>query len=540
MTPLLRGDAFRIPLRSGSVDLVIFSPPYFQQRSYRDGEEVLVGQIGAEPSPDDYLQALWVVMRELWRVLKPGGSIFVNLGDKRSQRIVVRDSTHRHPVGEDVVGRHPGAAAGGQVLPRTAERGELVGSVTEHAGLAREKSKMLLPHRFAQGCQDGLADPCVKDHDHVGRHPAYLESEQCRGMGWVVRQDVVWEKTAGMPESVTDRTRDSHEYVFHLTKSTRYYAAVDEVRSPYSDDRPLSPAPTQAGVPNRGTNSGMTGKNLGVLGGNPLGGLPSSVWTLNPEPLVIPEAARIKYDLPSHFAAFPTELPRRLVLGWSPPGICTACGEGRRPVVAKGEPRPVRGTLLAEPEIVTENTGRAVTIHDGKTNMVRTNLGWSFLTRDSRVLGYACACTPRTSHRGKRGDWKEGRTEQVDTLSDDWHRAGASAPRRLTPNGQGVKILPPPDTPMWEYHFDGWEAPPTRQAVVFDPFVGTGTTVGVAQALGRVGIGMDLSAAYLRLARWRVEHSGHFDKVVARRDAERTVGSGDPSLEHRSGQGVLL
>jgi hypothetical protein len=62
---------------------------------------------------------------------------------------------------------------------------------------------------------------------------------------------------------------------------------------------------------------------------------------------------------------------------------------------------------------------------------------------------------------------------------------------------------------------------PTRPAVVLDPFGGTGTTCGVARALGRYGVGLDLSADYLRLARWRVWESGHFAKTANRTNSER-------------------
>ena len=64
---------------------------------------------------------------------------------------------------------------------------------------------------------------------------------------------------------------------------------------------------------------------------NPLGKLPGSVWEIPSQPLTVP--AHLGVD---HFAAFPMELPRRVILGWSPPGICTECGEGRRPVSERG------------------------------------------------------------------------------------------------------------------------------------------------------------------------------------------------------------
>ena len=81
---LIRGDATSIPLADDSVDLVVTSPPYFALRSYTDGGEHYDGQIGSEATPQAFLEALWAVTAECRRVLKPSGSIFVNLGDKYS------------------------------------------------------------------------------------------------------------------------------------------------------------------------------------------------------------------------------------------------------------------------------------------------------------------------------------------------------------------------------------------------------------------------------------------------------------------------
>jgi DNA modification methylase len=92
---VLRGDAAHLPLADGSVDLIVTSPPYFALREYRDGREPLTGQIGSEGTPQEYLEALWRCTAEWVRVLKPEGSIFVNLGDKYSQRVALRPSSHQ-------------------------------------------------------------------------------------------------------------------------------------------------------------------------------------------------------------------------------------------------------------------------------------------------------------------------------------------------------------------------------------------------------------------------------------------------------------
>ena len=79
---ILRGDAASLPLPDESVDLIVTSPPYFGLRSYTDGGEHYAGQIGSEATPREFLEALWRCTREWMRVLKPSGSLFVNLGDK--------------------------------------------------------------------------------------------------------------------------------------------------------------------------------------------------------------------------------------------------------------------------------------------------------------------------------------------------------------------------------------------------------------------------------------------------------------------------
>lgn len=82
---LIRGDACHIPLADDSVDLIVTSPPYFALRSYTDGGEHYDGQIGSEATPQAFLEALWAVTRECVRVLKPSGSLWVNLGDRMAK-----------------------------------------------------------------------------------------------------------------------------------------------------------------------------------------------------------------------------------------------------------------------------------------------------------------------------------------------------------------------------------------------------------------------------------------------------------------------
>jgi SAM-dependent methyltransferase len=391
---LIRGNALAIPLQDETVDLIVTSPPYFALRSYRDGGQHLDGQIGAEATPQGFLDALWAATAEMARVLKPSGSIFVNLGDKYAGS-GGHNNAGLSTAGSTLQGTRQQVRGGNEaVLASRRQAPDRYNQARDFDSAdypVRDKSLMLLPERYRIGCVDRL--------------------------GLIAREVLVWEKPNGMPESVADRCRRSHEDWVHLTKECRYYAAIEAIKE-------ASRAP-------------------------------GSVWKIATQGLRIPDSLGI-----DHFAAFPMEWPRRLILGWSPTAICTKCGEGRRPVKE----------------------------------------------------GSVCACTPRTSNRGKRGDWKAQREVVVEQRADDWSASGLVVPRR--PGGFGTKV-PAPEKPLYEYDLANWTPAPTKPAVVLDPFSGAGTTVGVAKALGRVGVGVDLSADYLRLASWRIHESGHFKKLAA-------------------------
>src|SRR4051812_12224809 len=198
---ILRGNAAHLPLGDGTVDLVVTSPPYFGLRSYTDGGEHYAEQIGAEATPTEYLDALIACTREWMRVLKPGGSIFVNLGDKYAQRDGQGNNGHR----------------GGTIAASTSDyhvTGLTHGGRAWDNGGIRPKSLIGLPWRYAIRCVDEL--------------------------GLILRAEIVWAKPNGLPESVTDRVRRSHEQVFHFVKQPRYYSAVHTIRE-WSGDSGSSP-----------------------------------------------------------------------------------------------------------------------------------------------------------------------------------------------------------------------------------------------------------------------------------------------------------
>jgi DNA modification methylase len=425
---VLRGDAAHLPLPDESVDLIVTSPPYFGLRSYTDGGEHYAGQIGSEATPREYIANLLDCTCEWMRVLKPEGSIFVNLGDKYATRYSSVRGAGRRSLNEDDDSR---------------------GRSGQNRTGVPEKSLLGLPWRYALGCTDDL--------------------------GLILRRDVIWSKPNSMPESVTDRCRSTHEYLFHLTKQPRYFAGVDEIREAHTmrpqrrpNGRPEDLTPRQ-GQPRQAWSTAARDE-IGV-DGHPLGKLPGSVWEIPSQPLAVP--AHLGVD---HFAAFPMELPRRIILGWSPSGICTECGEGRRPVATSVEldmsrPQARRAHHPAQRAGLTEDhlqallsvgisdTGRGAATQSGTGKNApdvyvlaaeaRAALGGyarEYLLRRPTAIGYECAC---------------------------------------------------PDA-----------SAPTCPAVVVDPFGGTGTTALVASVLGRTGITVDRSADYCRLATWRTTDPG--------------------------------
>lgn len=326
---ILRSEARALPLPDESVDLIVTSPPYWGLRDYRDGSGSLAGQIGNEETPQEYLAALWDCTREWARILKPGGSIFANLGDAYSAR-----------------------ADGSAGRTWREDRATVLPPVRNTTAWAPRKSLLLLPERYRIGCVDQL--------------------------GLIARQVVIWQKPNSMPESVQDRCKHAHEDLVHLVKRPRYYSAVDEIREPHTmrpQRRPNGHKERQClGVLPAQTHSTSQRDEPGI-DGHPLGKLPGSVWKIPSQPLNVP--GWLGTD---HFAAFPMELPRRCILGWSPPGICVACDEGRIPVT--------------EVATIEDRKGRKQRVVDLALDAAHgpDGRGGERWRQSVRVTGYTCAC----------------------------------------------------------------------------------------------------------------------------------------------------
>lgn len=407
---IIQANALDLPLADESVDLVVTSPPYFALRSYQDGGEHYDGQLGDEPTPAEFVDALVAATAEMVRVIKPSGSIWVNLGDKYAQNAGQWQGSRRG---------HRGALKGTKA-DRASQWGQ--GAWSEAPEMGRPKSLIGIPWRYAIRCIDDLE--------------------------LILRAEVIWSKPNGLPESVTDRVRRSHETWFHFTKSPRYFSAVDEIREPHvNGERGLSYDERKAIGMFRGLPAVTGARHSDLVGidnakaGHPLGKLPGSVWTIATQPLIVP--AELGID---HFAAFPMEWPRRIIQGWSPSGVCVECGEGRRPVAGKTPEWEAYKREHGIGDYLAGNYVEGVGYDPGAGRQRSTTKVPIPSGPKTIITGYACAC----------------------------------------------------DEPTAE----------TTPAVVLDPFGGTGTTALVADVLGRDAIHVDLSADYCRLARWRTTDPG--------------------------------
>jgi DNA modification methylase len=338
---IIRGNALALPLADESVDLVCTSPPFFGLRSYQDGGKHYEGQIGDEATPAEFVDALIAATREMIRVLKPSGSIWVNLGD-----------------------RYAGGGMGGHSagLVGTKPQGEGNSYRRDTRPGVPAKSLIGIPWRYALRAIDDL--------------------------GLILRAEIIWSKPNGLPESVTDRVRRSHEVWFHFTKSPRYYSAVDEIREPHEHPTQVARDLARGHATQGKINGDRRDNGASNLGGNPLGKLPGSVWEIPTQPLTVPDHLGV-----DHYAAFPLEWPRRIIAGWSPPGICTACGQGRRPVAQQVDER-----YAAARRGVQRTTDADFQRHVGRSSGgTASEISHGIVRPDYRITGYACACPDTTA-----------------------------------------------------------------------------------------------------------------------------------------------
>ena len=243
------------------IDCVITSPPYWQLRDYGYN-----GQWGLEPTFNQYLENLWSMMDEIYRVLKPNGTAWINLGDSFSTQsgtnVAIAKGNHKKHDSTHLVNR--------------GESGNLIKDKS-----LPNKCLLLIPHRFAIGCID---------------------------RGWIVRNDIIWAKRNGMPESITDRFSKKHEYFFFMVKQEKYYFDLDTIRDSFLSDVTFEGKKTAqfTSAPNRTESRFQTKeKHSNPLGKNP--GDVSDFWDIPTKP-----------SSTEHYASYNDSLIRKPVLAGCP------------------------------------------------------------------------------------------------------------------------------------------------------------------------------------------------------------------------------
>lgn len=305
-------------LPDNSVDCVITSPPYWGLRNYKTAPVTFkasnfslfgfkrafkkwTGHYGLEPTPEMFVAHTVLIFNEVYRVLKPQGTLWLNFGD--SYATGSKNRTEEQSVKKSTLG----------------------------GGKETNKQSCQQQNKITSG---------LKNKDLAGI--PWMVAFALRQAGWYLRQDIIWHKPNPMPESVTDRCTKAHEYIFLLSKSQKYYFDAEAIKSPGKnpiDDfrRIASVTDTHKSFPDAGknglrkiniptgwdTDKGSHG-NIHKNGRSEakyqekefIGASKRSVWTIATQ--AFPEA---------HFATYPEDLIVDMIkAGSSQYGCCLVCG----------------------------------------------------------------------------------------------------------------------------------------------------------------------------------------------------------------------
>ncbi len=270
---IITGDALieLAKLPAESVHCCVTSPPYYGLRDYG-----VDAQLGLEPTPDAYVAAMVSVFREVRRVLRADGTLWLNIGDSYA---AVNRGENARPRSETLVGMQAGSPHSD--IP------------TRREVIAGQKSSGIKP-------KDLIGIP-------------WMLAFALRADSWYLRQDIIWAKPNPMPESVGDRCTKAHEYLFLLSKSQRYYFDAAAIAEPS-----ITPGLKVGGIGqswhdhqddlmrgDRKTAPGTNGQHQAFAGGRNK----RSVWTIATAPYA-----------EAHFATFPPALVEPCILAGCPAG----------------------------------------------------------------------------------------------------------------------------------------------------------------------------------------------------------------------------
>lgn len=292
---IIQGDSLAVmkELPDGYINTCVTSPPYWGLRDYG-----VDGQLGLEKTPEEYVAKMVELFREVKRVLRDDGTLWLNLGDSYAHSL--RQSGKKHA---------------GEL--ENASKGQIKSGFAPNLSGLPEKNLVGIPWRVAFALQ---AD------------------------GWYLRQDIIWHKPNPMPESVRDRCTKAHEYVFLLSKSKKYYfdnEGIKEQASQASQERYKYSFGSESQKNRKMNETVPTGKKehlIGITTRNK-----RSVWTVTTKPYK-----------EAHFATFPEKLIEPMILAGCHKGgvvLDPFFGAGTTGVVAKKQKKQYIGIEL-NPEYI--------------------------------------------------------------------------------------------------------------------------------------------------------------------------------------------
>ena len=515
-------------LPSESVHCCVTSPPYWGLRSYEGGE----GMIGLEPTFDGHLENLVAVFREVRRVLRSDGTLWLNYGDAYTSG---GRSTYRSGVSDN---------KGHQVqddMPRPPTPNGL-----------KPKDLMMMPARVAMALQ---AD------------------------GWWLRSEIIWHKPNPMPESCTDRPTNAHEKLFMLTKEPRYFYDADAVRVPTLPTQRLSmnAVGSDTGIKKSGTDEfnnrntwkqtrtceeqaaiganlrnvwtheaqyqqpydGKDGKDFADTGAQDARSVKSRIVEGVRSGRISAPNLKNVWKIPTHsfkeahFATFPPKLVEPCIkAGTSERGVCGECGAPWTRQVDTVKGGPVRTRNRRE-------VGREETAAGFPQEIRHTTTGWAPTCCDCHVP----IMTPvpdgdvrpdPTMQTGRKGLNRERNTNATRAMTRGEQRdyarqiresenreqirdlAGDGFDHYVRTDQSGARPLPP--DVLAQCIERGWLKPASAQcdcackdagdpvpATVLDPFGGSGTVGLVADRLQRDSVLIELSPEYAEMAGRRVK-----------------------------------
>jgi DNA modification methylase len=362
------------------------------------------GELGLEPTPELYVKHLVDISREIRRVLRQDGIFWINLGDSYSNWTSIN--------------KEGGAGF---------KDGNYGGRIGQY-------------YRTSPG---------LKQKDLIGI--PWLVAFALRADGWWLRSDIIVAKRNCMPSSVKDRCTSSHEYIFMLTKSQKYFYDADAIREPHNQNsiKRLKRGHHRTGHKWETGPGDQTISNDMTKALHPSGRNKRDVWWIT-----------IKGFKGAHFAVFPSSIPLTCILaGTSEKGCCPKCGAPYKRVVEKGE---------------TDEEWKRACGADTEGEYKGQSKKWL----KQNELGKA-------TYTGFNKRWKA----KQQNASDVKRRILAGMVKKQTVN---------------------WEPTCTCNAgdpipcTVLDPFLGSGTTSMVARDLNRSSIGIELNKEYIEIIKKRL------------------------------------